>query len=324
MARTRRLAGKRCWWGLLAFPVLVAGVLERGDGQETAVVNEQDARISVDVNLVVLHATVSDRRGQPVSGLQQQDFAVYEDDVPQSIRVFAHEDVPVAAGLVVDHSGSMGSKLAEVSKAARTFVELSNPDDRMFVINFNEHVFLGLPAGTRFTGDPVELERAISQATATGRTALYDGIVEALEQLRTAPLDRKVLVVISDGGDNASKHTLAQVLKLAGQSSVTIYTVGIYEEDDPDRNPKVLRSLARATGGISFISEDVGKVTDFCTHIAHDIRSQYTIGYLPSEAARPGDYRTVRVAIKSGRFGKLNVRTREGYFVSGESPLGSR
>jgi VWFA-related protein len=149
-----------------------------------------------------------------------------------------------------------------------------------------------------------------------GRTALYDGIVDALDHLKAAALDRKVLITISDGGDNASRYKLADVLKLAEQSSATIYTIGIYDDDDPDRNPRVLRSLAHATGGLSFISADTGELATFCTRIAHDIRNQYTLGYVPSKPARPGEYRAVRVVAKSPRLGKLTVRARAGYRIA--------
>ncbi len=199
--------------------------------------NDQPAHISVDVDLVVLQATVTDRHGQLVTDLTENNFQVYEDGVLQQIRLFRHEDVPVAVGLVVDHSGSMQRKLAEVSAAARIFVHSSNPADQMFVVNFNEKVTFGLPSAIQFSHDATELESAILTAPAGGKTALYDAIAEALEQLKASTLDKKVLIVISDGGDNASTHTLNQVLNLPDQSNAIIYTIGIYDEDDPDRNP---------------------------------------------------------------------------------------
>jgi Mg-chelatase subunit ChlD len=186
--------------------------------------NDQPAHISVDVDLVVLQATVTDRHGQLVTDLTENNFQVYEDGVLQQIRLFRHEDVPVAVGLVVDHSGSMQRKLAEVSAAARIFVHSSNPDDQMFVVNFNEKVTFGLQSAIQFSHDATELESAILTAPAGGKTALYDPIAEALEQLKASTLDKKVLIVISDGGDNASTHTLNQVLNLADQSNAIIYT----------------------------------------------------------------------------------------------------
>ena len=278
-------------------------------------IDDQDARISVDVNLVVLPAIVTDQKGGFVSDLRQEDFHVYENGAPQQIKLFTHEDVPVTAGLVVDHSSSMRRKLAEVSAATRTFVKASNPEDQMFVVNFNEHVELGLPPSIRFTADPSELERAISRAQTTGMTALYDAIAVGLKLLKSGEREKKVLVVISDGGDNSSTHRLAQTLQLAEQSSAIIYAIGIFDEDDPDRNPRILKRLASATGGVAFFPKELSEVTGICARIARDIRSQYTLGYIPAVPAAPGEYRTVRITANSRHGGKLTVRTRAGYRI---------
>jgi VWFA-related protein len=277
----------------------------------------QDARISVNVDLVVLHATVTDHRGRMVSDLRAEDFRVYEEGAPQSIKQFGHEDVPVSAGLVVDHSGSMRSKINQVSAGARAFAQASNPEDEMFVVNFNEYVQWGLPPSTRFTSDPSQLEMAIARAPTTGRTAFYDAIANALEHLKTATREKKVLLTISDGGDNASTHTLPQVLKLAEESNAIVYTIGIFDEDDPDRNPKVLRRLAEATGGIAFFPSQLDQVTAICGQVARDIRHQYTIAYAPSNLPNPGEYRSIRVTATDPRHGKLLVRTRTGYVAGG-------
>jgi Ca-activated chloride channel family protein len=275
----------------------------------------QEAPISVDVRLVVLHATVDDHRGNYVTDLTQQDFQVYENGVLQQIKLFKREDVPVTAGLVVDHSGSMKRKLAEVSAAARTFVQKSNREDEMFVVNFNEYVDLALP---HFSSDPDTLEQAISREPATGRTALYDAIVTALQQLRSGTHEKKMLLVISDGGDNASVHKLPEVLKLAEESSAIIYTVGIFDEYDADSNPGVLKRLANATGGLPFFPKELNEVTGICARIAGDIRNQYIIGYSPANPSKEGEYRTIRVSARSSHHGKLLVRTRTGY-IAGES-----
>src|SRR5437588_4958889 len=187
-------------------------------GPQASPIDHPDAvpyRISVDVRLVALQAVVHDRQGRFVSDLSERDFEIYEDGVRQSIRLFRHEDVPVTVGLVVDHSGSMRTKLTEVIAATRTFVKSSNPEDQMFVVNFNEKVSLGLPAGIRYTGSAIELERAVWRAPATGMTALYDAIVTGLQGRRESKLDQKVLVVVSDGSDNASTCGLQQARKLA-------------------------------------------------------------------------------------------------------------
>ena len=272
-------------------------------------------RLSVDVNLVVLHATVLDRQRRFAGGLRQENFEVYEDGMLQQIRVFQHEDVPVTVGLVVDHSGSMRRKLREVTAAARSFVQFSNSEDQMFVVNFNETVAMGLPKTTRFSNDSAALGDAIWSAPAFGETALYDALVNALARLREGRLDKKVLLVISDGGDNASSHRLAQVTDIAGRSSAIIYTIGFFDENDPDRNPRVLRRLAEATGGEAFFPSQLGEVSGICERIAREIRNQYTIGYVPAATARPGAYRTIRVAAHAAGRGRVSVRTRTGYIA---------
>jgi VWFA-related protein len=266
----------------------------------------------------VLNATVREHKGQFVSDLRQQDFEVYEDGVRQSVQLFRHEDIPVTVGLVIDHSGSMQPKLADVINAARTFVQTSNPQDRLFVVNFNEKVTLGLPAAIRFTNRSEELERAISSSPARGMTALYDAVAEALQRLQTSDLDKKALLVISDGGDNASKDSLARLLKMAEQSSALIYAIGIFDEEDPDKNPGVLNRLARVTGGQAFFPSRLNEVVDVCDRIAREIRHQYTLGYISSNAPKPGVFRSIKVVAHGAGDGKLVVRARSGY-IAGET-----
>jgi len=306
--------------------LLLIGLVGHAGSQAPTPAHPQDPgpfKIAVSVDLVVLHPTVRDRKGSFASDLRQQDFEVYEDGVRQSIRLFEHEDIPVTVGLVIDHSGSMHHKLPDVVAAARTFARSSNPEDQMFVVNFNEHVTLGLPAGTQFTDRPDELERAIWRTSTAGQTALYDAVAEALDRLRAGNRDKKVLIVISDGGDNASTHTLAEVLKMAGQSSALVYTIGIFDEQDADRNPGVLRHLSQATGGEAYFPEQLDEVIPICERIARDIRNQYTIGYFPTSPAQPGVYRAIRV-VAHGTAGRLFVRARSGYIAGGEQPPAKR
>jgi len=306
--------------------LLLIGLVGHAGSQAPAPTQGQDPgpfKIAVSVDLVVLHPTVRDRKGNFASDLHEQDFEVYEDGVRQSIRLFEHEDIPVTVGLVIDHSGSMHQKLPDVVAAARTFARSSNPEDQMFVVNFNEHVALGLPAGTQFTDRPDELERAIWRTGTAGQTALYDAVAEALDRLRAGNRDKKVLIVISDGGDNASTHTLAEVLKMAGQSSALVYTIGIFDEQDADRNPGVLRRLSQATGGEAYFPEQLDEVIPICERIARDIRNQYTIGYFPASPAQPGVYRAIRV-VAHGTSGRLFVRARSGYIAGGERPPAKR
>jgi Ca-activated chloride channel family protein len=284
-------------------------VSERADRQKP-----EGYTISVSVDLVVLHATVRDRQGRLVSGLGEQDFALYEDGVRQSVRLFQHEDLPVTVGLVIDHSGSIRTKLPEVIAAARAFVYTSNSADRLFVVNFNEKVTLGMREIVPFADRTFALERAISLTPAAGMTALYDAVAEGLTRLQPANADRGVLIAISDGGDNASHCSLAQVVEQAAKSSTMIYAIGIADESDPDRNPAALRRLASTTGGEAFFPGDSTQVTAICERIAHDIRNQYTLGYVSSNASKRAAYRTVHVVASDAAKEKLSVRARTGYY----------
>jgi Ca-activated chloride channel homolog len=271
--------------------------------------------IKVDVDMVVLRATALDRKNLPVSGLGKDDFRVYEDGVPQPIKYFTHEDIPVTVGLVVDNSGSMKAKRQDVIAAALAFARSSNPQDQMFVVNFNEKVSFGLPANTAFTDQPAQLQVALSRVAADGETALYDAVAVALEHLKKGDRDKKVLIVVSDGGDNASKHKLPEIMAMAGQPGVIIYTIGIFDDQDADRNPAVLKRLALATGGEAFLPESLADVTPICERIARDIRNQYTIAYVPTNKKRDGTYRVIQVKAIAPVGRRLSVRTRPGYFA---------
>jgi VWFA-related protein len=279
-------------------------------------IGQSGSTISVAVNLVVLHATVRDKRGRFVSGLSAEDFRVLDDGAAQTIKVFQHEDVPVAVGLVVDNSWSMRRKKQAVTEAALAFVRSSNERDQMFVVNFNERVSFGLPRTEPFSDSVVELEQALNGVPANGKTALYDGIEAGLAQLTKATRDKKVLIVISDGGDNASRHTLGQVLEDAERSTAIIYTIGLFDPYDEDSNPGVLRKIARATGGETFLPEETREVVKICERIAKDIRNQYTIGYTPTDEKMDRAYRTINVTAKGPHGEKLLVRTRTGYITS--------
>lgn len=296
--------------------LLVAALL--ANGQSALDPEEPAYKLSVNVDWVVLNATVRDHTGRAAPDLRQQHFEVYEDGVVQPIRLFRHDDVPVTVGLVIDHSGSMRSKLASVVAAARTFIESSREDDEMFVVNFNENVTRGLPETTLFTSRADELVRAISSTPATGKTALYDATWKAREWLAAGRHDKKVLIVISDGGDNASTHTLAEVLQAGNKSNVQVYTIGLFDPDDPDRNPGVLKRLARTTGGEAFVPEQLSDVVSVCESIAQDIRTQYTLGYMSNSAKRASDYHTIKVVARGAGKSRLVVRTRSGYSGGGQ------
>jgi Ca-activated chloride channel homolog len=269
--------------------------------------------IRVSANLVVLHATVQDHKGVLVSGLDKDSFQVYEDGALQQIKYFSHDDIPVTVGLVIDNSGSMGRKRAEVIAAALAFARSSNPQDQMFVVNFNEHVRFALPDNTPFTDQVPELEAALSRIITNGQTALYDAVAAALEHLAKGNRDKKVLIVISDGGDNASQHNLAQIMTMAQHADAIIYTIGLFDEADEDRNPVVLRQLAKDTGGDVFLPQSIKEAVPICERIARDIRNQYSIAYVPTNDKQDGTYRTIEVKASAPGRGHLLVRTRAGY-----------
>ena len=325
MRKGLSLAAGRSVARAIVLPVLLLFVLAGYAGHQAPPANQEvdpgSFRISVNVALVVLHATVSDRRGAFVPDLGERDFVVYEDGVPQRIRLFRNEDTPVTVGLVVDHSTTMRPKFEEVISAARTFVRSSNPEDEMFVVNFNENVSLGLPSTLRFTSSTAELEYAITSVPVGGQTALYDAIAKALEELQAGSRDKKVLIVISDGGDNKSAQSLAQLMKLAGQSDAVIYTIGLYDETDPTRNLGMLRRLAQATGGVAYFPEEASELVAICERIARDIRHQYTIGYVPTNLSGDGAAHAIRVVARGKGNKSLTVRTRTSYIARGEPRL---
>lgn len=275
----------------------------------------QDA-IRINVELVVLHVAVLNRDRLPVAGLGKADFRIYEDNVAQEIESFTHADVPVTVGLVIDNSGSMRPKRAEIIAAALAFARTINAKDQLFLVNFNERVTFGLPAEMPFTSDPDQLELALSTVAAEGKTALYDAVAAALEHSKKGKRDKQVLIVVSDGADNASGHDAAQIITLAKQSDAIIYTIGIYEPEDPDRNPGSLKQLARSTGGEAFLPKSSKEATAICQRIARDIRSQYTLTYEPANTKYDGNYRVIKVKAVSPEGEQLRVRTRAGYYTA--------
>jgi VWFA-related protein len=284
--------------------------------QQTAAGAPPDVRYTISVNVeeVVLHATVRNRKGTPVAGLGKRNFQLFEDRVPQSIKHFGHEDIPVTVGIVIDNSGSMRPKRAEVIAAALAFAASSNPQDQMFLVNFNERVSFGLPPNMLFTDQPDQLKTAMGTVIADGRTALYDAVAVALEHLKKGNRDKKVLIVVSDGADNASRLAKKQMLAIATQSNAIIYSLGIYEPDDPEnRDPQVLSALSKASGGEAYFPESLGDVQPICERIAHEIRNQYTISYIPTNQKPDGTYRTIQLRAASDEGRGLAVTTRAGY-----------
>lgn len=274
--------------------------------------DDRDFVIRSDVRLVLLDVSVKDHAGGFLTGLSKDNFRIEENGVIQDITVFANNDVPVTVGILIDNSHSMVPKRAEVLAAATTFIEESNPHDEVFVLNFNDTVRRGLPAGMRFSDDVERLRSAIERGFPEGMTALNDAVVDGLEQLRAGRRDKKTLVVISDGGDNASRHTRKQVIEAVEQNIATIYTIGLFDLDDRDRDPGILKRLARISGGQAYFPRGEKGLIDVCRGIAHDIRTRYTVGYTP-QAQNGGPLRHIHVHVSAPGHTSLTARTRTIY-----------
>jgi Ca-activated chloride channel family protein len=308
-------AMKLCSIGVVVCFVLAQAV----SGQKAPDSGPRDFSLWVDVDLVTFNVTVSDSKGHPVTGLSKDDFHIIEAGQDQTIQFVRPEDTPATVGLVIDNSGSMRRKRSDVIEAAVAFAEASNPQDEIFIVNFNERVSMGLPPEMAFTSDLNQLRAALGNTRAEGKTALYDAVVAALKHVQTGTQQRKALVVISDGGDNASGATESDVLALAEQSNATIYTIDIDDPDDKDQNPKALQDLARLTAGEAYRAKSLDELPGIWRKIAGGIRDQYTIGYIPTNRTHDGTFRNVKV-IAVGKDGKaLRVRARKGYIAPSSS-----
>jgi len=316
----------------LALALLCAAPIVRGQAPAPADTRTpapekrgKEYTINVDVNLVVLHATVVDRKGRIVNDLKQDNFRVYEDNVPQKLSVFTHADIPVTMGIVIDDSGSMREKRQAVNAAAVTFVKTSNPQDQVFVVNFNDVYYLDTPG--EFATNIEDLKAALDKIDSRGGTALYDAVYASLDHLKLGNRDKKVLLVVTDGEDNASRYTFEELVKYAQKSDAVIYTIGLLGSEEPGglfkihgggtrRAAKILEKLAEATGGQTYFPRSLDEVASICQQIAHDIRNQYTLAYYPTNARKDGTFRLVRVdAFGTGGRAKLVVRTRPGYYA---------
>jgi Ca-activated chloride channel homolog len=263
--------------------------------------------------LVVLPVTVTDRRGAFVADLARDRFTVYDNGRPQDLVLFSGEDMPVSVGLVLDTSSSMRPKIPDVISSALSFARLSNPSDELFTIPFND-VVLDQTSGRAPVSDTQSLEIALHSLVPQGRTALYDALLAGLDRVTRGSHPRKALIVVSDGGDNASRATLESVMAQARRANVTIFTIGLYDEADFERNPGVLKSLAASTGGERFLPRSSKLLAAACERIARELRAGYTLGYVPPDS--DGAYHRVRVEVQQGKGPRLTVRTRPGYFAA--------
>ena len=269
-----------------------------------------------DTRLVVLHATVLDKDGHLVTNLGRDAFTVQENGAPQQVSLFRREDVPVSMGLIVDNSGSMRNKRTRVSQAALALVKASNPQDEMFIVNFNDDAFLDVT----FTNDIKKLEEGLTRIDSRGGTAMRDAVTMSMDYLKEkAKKDKKVLLVVSDGDDTGSSpnNTIEKLIAKAQQTEVLIYTIGLLNEEDKraaKRAERALKGLTSASGGLSYFPKELSGIDEIATQVAHEIRTQYILGYTPSEQALDGTFRQIKVTVKGP--GRPVARTRSGYYAT--------
>lgn len=271
-----------------------------------------------DTRLVVLHATVVDKKGEFVTNLPQAAFKIYEDGVEQSLRIFRREDVPVSMGIVIDNSGSMRDKRRQVERAALGLVKASNPSDEVFIVNFNDEAWLDVD----FTSDLKLLEDGLTQIDSRGGTAMRDALDSSMDHLKAkGKKDKKVIIVVTDGNDNTSEITLERLVQKAQNRDVIVYAIGLLDEEngrEAKRAKRALNTIAEATGGQAFFPEHVDDIFQYALNIAKDIRNQYVMAYSPHKQELDGTYRRIKVTV-TGK-DKPTARTRTGYYASPEIP----
>jgi len=278
---------------------------------------------TTEIKEVTLHVSVLDKTGKLVTNIPKSAFRVLEDNVEQPIKLFQREDVPVSMGILVDNSGSMNDKRARVAAAALALVKASNPEDEVFIVNFNDDPYLD----QSFTHDSKKLEEALSRIDAHGGTAMRNAISGAITYMKTdAKLDKKVIVVVTDGNDNASgENTLEQLLRQVRDSGVLVYSIGLLSEEEPREAraaKRALNSLAETSGGFTYYPKDLAEVEKITPEIAHEIRNQYTIAYTPLNDNLDGSFRKIKVEL-TGQYKGSTVRTKNGYYATPAPPKSS-
>lgn len=278
----------------------------------------------VDVNLIVLNTAVHDQAGKFVEGLRKEDFAVYEDRVQQKIESFKQEDLPVSLGILLDTSGSMKRKMDAVGKAALLLVQSSNPEDEVFIITFNTDVELL----EDYTSDIDDLKEALDNVTVGGGTALYDAVHLGVEKAQKGRKLKKAVVVITDGEDRDSTYKLDQVLDKIKESDVQVHTIGLLDPEERQglfggrygksaqkTARQALERLAEETAGKAVFPKQISEVNEIVQAIAHELRNQYSIGYISSNERKDGTWRSVKVTVNRPGSAKYKVRARSGYFA---------
>lgn len=304
--------------------LMVAAVIALGAAGATAQDTAQDeVRFSARSELVILDVAVTDDRGGFVGGLPANAFRVLEEGRPQKVSFFAEQDAPATIGLVIDASGSMLVSRDRMITGITSLAAASNPDDEFLPLVFNEHVMPVLPGG-RFTSDPAELRQALtSHITALGKTAFHDALATAIDGVGAGNHERRVLIVLSDGGDNASRLSFDELMTKVHASNVVIYTIALIDPITYDYNRGALRRLAKETGGLAFEPKTKDVIGKVFNAIAADIRSRYTLAYEPTDITS-GSVKHVKVVVDPQDRRDLKVRTRTGYVSGRPAPLTSQ
>ena len=295
-----------------AVPLLAVSVVAQSAG-------EQVFRAHSD--LVVLHVNVFKGRSDAVTNLPREAFTVLEDGKPQQISFFNNADVPVSVGLVIDNSGSMIARQKMVVDGSLAFANASHPEDELFTVIFNENTRFGLPPAVPFTTNPTMITVALSRFPPGGKTALHDAVVAAIDHLENATHQKRALIVLSDGEDNASRLTRDDMLDKAARSNTIIYTVSHARVGltGGDGNRRVLQKLTDTSGGTAYFpSTDRDAVRAF-EEIADNIRRGYALGYVPTNSSHDGGFRRLLVRVRAPGHANLKVRARDGYLASDHS-----
>jgi Ca-activated chloride channel homolog len=287
----------------------------KSKSDNSAAQKQSQNKIVMDVNLVLVSATVTDPYNRLVTGLEKDHFQVYEDGVEQEISTFSSEDVPVSIGVIFDMSGSMSDKVNKARQSAVQFFKTANPQDEFFLVSFNERAELT----SRFTSSVEDLQSRLMYTSAKGRTALLDAVYLGLAEMKGAHNKKKAMLIISDGGDNHSRYNVTDVRNFVKEADVQIYSMGLFENAPPtpeeSEGPSLLTELCDLTGGRLFRVQDLGELPDIATKIGMELRNQYVLGYKPSNKATDGRWRKIKVKVHPPRgLPPLNVYSRTGYF----------
>jgi VWFA-related protein len=270
-----------------------------------------------ETRLVVLHATVVDKSGNLVTTLPREAFRVFENGAQQTLRLFRREDIPVSMGIIVDNSGSMRPKRQKVESAALGLVKASNPQDEVFIVNFNDDAYLDVP----FTNDIKKMEEGLKRIDSRGGTAMRDAISMSIDEMKAkAKKDKKIIFLVTDGNDNTSAITIERLIEKVRESEILVYTIALLNEEDRGEAKKARRALsalAGASGGMVYYPKDLVDVEKLALGVAHEIRNQYVLAYSPTNAVLDGSFRQIHVTVDGP--GRPIARTRNGYYAAPEA-----